>query len=52
VLAALAWLVVTVGLARRGRFAHGPAAALHACALYWHFVVAVWPLLYVSIYLS
>jgi heme/copper-type cytochrome/quinol oxidase subunit 3 len=51
VLAAMAWLVLTVAWARRGRFTHGPAAALHACALYWHFVVAVWPLLYVSVYL-
>jgi heme/copper-type cytochrome/quinol oxidase subunit 3 len=25
--------------------------ALHACALYWHFVVALWPVLYVSVYL-
>jgi heme/copper-type cytochrome/quinol oxidase subunit 3 len=51
VLAALGWLAVTLGLARGGRFAHGAAPPLQACALYWHFVVALWPVLYVSVYL-
>ena len=51
VLAALAWLAITLGLARRGRLVPGPAPSLHACALYWHFVVALWPVLYVSVYL-
>jgi heme/copper-type cytochrome/quinol oxidase subunit 3 len=43
VLAALGWLAATVGL--------GLATSLEACALYWHFVVALWPVLYVSVYL-
>jgi heme/copper-type cytochrome/quinol oxidase subunit 3 len=51
VLAAVAWLATALQLARRGRFVHGRAPALHACALYWHFVVALWPVLYVSVYL-
>jgi heme/copper-type cytochrome/quinol oxidase subunit 3 len=50
-LAALAWLVTSLGLARRGPFVGGRADRLHACALYWHFVVALWPLLYLSVYL-
>ena len=49
--AALAWLGVTLTLAARGRFAGPRAAAVTACAMYWHFVVALWPILYVSVYL-
>lgn len=51
VLAALAWLAVTLLLAVRGHFADGRTGALRACAIYWHFVVALWPVLYVSVYL-
>jgi cytochrome c oxidase subunit 3 len=51
VLAGLAWLATTLGLACRGRFVHGEAAPLHACATYWHFVVALWPVLYLCVYL-
>ena len=51
VVAALAWLGLTLTLAARGRFAGPRAAAVTACALYWHFVVALWPILYVSVYL-
>jgi cytochrome c oxidase subunit 3 len=51
VVAALAWLGFTLTLAARGRFAGPRAAAVTACALYWHFVVALWPILYVSVYL-
>jgi len=24
---------------------------VRACAIYWHFVVALWPVLYVAVYL-
>jgi heme/copper-type cytochrome/quinol oxidase subunit 3 len=51
VLAAEAWLGASIVLARRRRFAERPAP-LHACALYWHFVVALWPVLFVSVYLA
>src|SRR5262245_13760702 len=51
VLGALVWLVVTALLVSRGRFTDGQTAPLKACALYWHFVVALWPILYVSVYL-
>jgi heme/copper-type cytochrome/quinol oxidase subunit 3 len=50
VVAALAWLGVTLALAVRGRFAGPRAAAVTACAMYWHFVVALWPILYVMVY--
>lgn len=51
VVVALVWLGVALALAARGRFAEGRTAPLRACALYWHFVVALWPVLYVSVYL-
>ena len=51
VVGALAWLGVTLVLARRGHFLDGRTAVARACAIYWHFVVALWPVLYVSVYL-
>jgi heme/copper-type cytochrome/quinol oxidase subunit 3 len=51
VLGALAWLAIVLLGARRGRFIEPPAAGLRACGLYWHFVVALWPILYVTVYL-
>src|SRR3989442_11659919 len=51
VMAAVVWVGVTVVLAARGRFADGRTAPLRACAIYWHFVVALWPILYVTVYL-
>jgi cytochrome c oxidase subunit 3 len=51
VLGALVWLTIMVAGVRRGRFAAPPAAGLRACGMYWHFVVALWPVLYVAVYL-
>lgn len=51
VLGAIIWLSVTLLLMVRGRLAPGRTAALRACAMYWHFVVALWPVLFVSVYL-
>jgi cytochrome c oxidase subunit III len=48
---ALVWLGIVWAGVRRGRFLEPPAAGLGACALYWHFVVALWPVLYVTVYL-
>ncbi len=50
VVAAVVWVGVTVMLAARDRFLDGRAGALRACAIYWHFVVALWPILYVAVY--
>ena len=52
VVAAVAWVGVTAWLAARGRFAEGRTGALRACAIYWHFVVALWPVLYVAVYFA
>ena len=38
-------------MAARGRLGAPRAGALTACAMYWHFVVALWPILYVAVYL-
>lgn len=52
VVVALAWLTAMAWLTARGRLAVGRTAPVTACALYWHFVVALWPILYVSVYLA
>ncbi len=52
VLGALVWLTVTLALAARGRFLDGRTGPLRACAIYWHFVVLLWPVLYVAVYLA
>jgi heme/copper-type cytochrome/quinol oxidase subunit 3 len=51
VLGALVWLTVTLILAVRGCFAEGRLTRLRACSTYWHFVVGLWPILYVTVYL-
>jgi heme/copper-type cytochrome/quinol oxidase subunit 3 len=52
VLGALIWLGATLALAASGRFADGRVGVPRACAIYWHFVVALWPILYVMVYLA
>lgn len=51
VLAALIWLIATTALVARGRFGEGRSAPVQACAMFWHFVVGVWPVLYFTVYL-
>jgi heme/copper-type cytochrome/quinol oxidase subunit 3 len=51
VLGALVWVGVSLVLAARGRFSPEHSAPLRACAMYWHFVVGLWPILYVAVYL-
>ena len=51
VLGALVWLAVTTALAARGGFLDDRTGTLRACAMYWHFVVALWPALYLAVYL-
>jgi heme/copper-type cytochrome/quinol oxidase subunit 3 len=48
---ALVWLVATTLLAARQRFTDGRITPVQACAMYWHFVVALWPVLFVAVYL-
>ena len=52
VLGALVWLALVPAGAARGRFRGPGRARSSACAMYWHFVVALWPVLYVLVYLA
>jgi heme/copper-type cytochrome/quinol oxidase subunit 3 len=51
VVAALGLLAYTTSRAKRGAYATGALGPLNAMALYWAFVVGVWPFLYVAVYL-
>lgn len=51
VVVALAWLLATLGLARAGRAGRNGGSLVRGCALYWHFVVALWLVLFVAVYL-
>ena len=48
VLGALAWLAIVAVRARRGTAGD---EAVQICGMYWTFVVALWPVLYVLVYL-
>ena len=52
VLAALAWLALVMLAAIRGRYTAREHVGVAVCAMYWHFVVALWPILYVLVYLA
>lgn len=52
VLGAVTWLGVTLAAAHRGRYTPSAHERLVCCAMYWHFVVALWPVLYFLVYLT
>jgi heme/copper-type cytochrome/quinol oxidase subunit 3 len=51
VVVALLWVLLTLVLVVRGRFSPDRPGMMRACAMYWHFVVLLWPVLYVTVYL-
>jgi heme/copper-type cytochrome/quinol oxidase subunit 3 len=51
VFGALIWLLVVLRLARKGRYSRQNNVGLRTCAMYWTFVVALWPVLYGLVYL-
>ena len=51
VFGALVWLLVVFALARRGRYSKDRYIGVQTCAMYWTFVVALWPALYGLVYL-
>jgi heme/copper-type cytochrome/quinol oxidase subunit 3 len=51
VLGALVWLGLVLGAAARRRYTARSHVAVATCAMYWHFVVALWPILYSLVYL-
>ena len=52
VLSAVIWVFIVFGLAMAGRFSAERYGGVDTCAIYWIFVVALWPILYVLVYLS
>jgi cytochrome c oxidase subunit 3 len=51
VLGALTWLALVLAGAARGRYTARDHVGVATCAMYWHFVVGLWPILYVLVYL-
>ena len=51
VLGAVIWLVSVLGLATRGRYTASGFMGVKLCAMYWYYVVALWPILYGLVYL-
>jgi len=51
VLGAVIWLFIVFGIAVAGRFSAAQHIGVETCTMYWIFVVALWPILYVLVYL-
>jgi heme/copper-type cytochrome/quinol oxidase subunit 3 len=51
VFGAILWLIAVLLQARRGRFKPNNVTGIEICAIYWIFVVALWPVLYLLVYL-
>ncbi len=51
VLGALLWLLAVFVQARRKRYSRDNYVGIQTCAMYWTFVVLLWPLLYGLVYL-
>ncbi len=51
VTAAVIWLVCVAVTARLGRYNARNAGGVELCAVYWYFVCAIWPVLFVLVYL-
>ena len=51
VFGALIWLLVVLWFARKGRYSRERLVGVETCAMYWTFVVALWPVLYGLVYL-
>jgi len=52
VTAAVIWLACIVTFAIRGRYGSKNAQPVELCAMYWYFVCAIWPVLFVLVYLT
>jgi cytochrome c oxidase subunit 3 len=52
VTAAVIWLGCIAIFAVRGRYNAKNAEAVEVCAIYWYFVCAIWPALFVLVYLT
>lgn len=52
VLGAVIWLAIVVSKAIAGRYSSARYIGVETCAIYWIYVVALWPILYVLVYLA
>jgi heme/copper-type cytochrome/quinol oxidase subunit 3 len=52
VFGAVIWLLVLLWLARGQRFSPERHVGAAVCGMYWYFVVALWPVLFVTVYLA
>ena len=52
VTAAVIWLACVVIAAMSGRYNAKNSGAVEICAIYWYFVCAIWPALFVLVYLT
>jgi heme/copper-type cytochrome/quinol oxidase subunit 3 len=51
VFGAVIWLLILLALARRRRLSPQRPVGAEVCGMYWYFVVALWPLLFATVYL-
>ncbi len=51
VLGAVIWLAIVISMAAAGKFSAVRYTGVETCAIYWIYVVALWPILYVLVYL-
>jgi heme/copper-type cytochrome/quinol oxidase subunit 3 len=49
--AAVIWMAFVIAGAMRGRYNARNAGGIEVCAAYWYFVCAIWPALFVLVYL-
>lgn len=52
VLGVLTWLAIILVGAARGRYTPQNHVGVSLCGMYWYFVVALWPILYMLVYLA
>ena len=50
VFGAVIWLLAVLFSAKRQRFSGQRHVAVQLCSMYWYFVVALWPVLFVAVY--
>ena len=52
VLGAVIWLTIVTGKAIALKYSHTHHTAVETCTIYWIYVVALWPILYILVYLA
>jgi len=52
VLGAVIWLTIVTGKAIALKYSHTNHTGVETCTIYWIYVVALWPILYILVYLA